>query len=233
MRLICFKHVPFEGPAAVTDWAQARGHKLDCVEVYAGEPIPAPREFDLLFVMGGPMNIYEESKFPWLREEQKAIHRAIEEGKGLVGVCLGAQLIADQLGGPVTRAEKAEIGWFPVKRAKDCPAELPLPEELVAYHWHGDRLAIPPGARHILQSAGCLEQGFLFESRILGLQCHLETNPAALAALIDACRSEITNGPCIQSAARMQAEPLQTYTSMHAVLFELLDHLASNCLRHA
>ena len=151
MRLICLKHVPFEGPAAIADWARSRGHKLDCVDVYAGEPIPAPSELDLLFVMGGPMNIYEESRFPWLREEKKLIHAAIREGKGLVGVCLGAQLIADQLGAPVTRADETEIGWFSVKRRSDCPPDLPLPEELTAYHWHGDRFAIPRGADHILR----------------------------------------------------------------------------------
>lgn len=229
VRLICLKHVPFEGPAAIADWAAARGHKLDCVEVHAGEPVPAPADFDLLVVMGGPMNIYEESRFPWLRTEKKAIRRAMEEGKRLVGVCLGAQLIADQHGSPVTRAEKTEIGWFPVERATDCPAELPLPKELLAYHWHGDRFAIPPGATHVLRSAACREQGFLFEDRILGLQCHLETTPEAMDALITACRSEIKDGAYMQSAARMQAEPAETFAAMHAVLFELLDHLTYTC----
>lgn len=229
VRLICLKHVPFEGPAAIADWAAARGHTLDCVEVHAGEPIPVPADFDLLVVMGGPMNIYEEARFPWLKEEKKLIRCAIEHGKRLFGVCLGAQLIADQLGASVTRAENPEIGWLPIERSEETPVGLPIPEQLTAYHWHGDRFTIPHEATHILKSVACHEQGFLFRDRVLGLQCHLETTPAAMEALVDACRHEITDAPYIQSLTRMRAEPQDTYTRMHGVLFELLDYLTSTC----
>jgi GMP synthase-like glutamine amidotransferase len=179
----------------------------------------------MLLVMGGPMNIHEESRFPWLKEEKQLIRCAIEHGKRLFGVCLGAQLMADQLGASVTRAKETEIGWFPVERSGETPSELPIPEQLIAYHWHGDRFAIPPGATHILKSVACHEQGFLFRDRVLGLQCHLETTPAAMEALIDACGNEITDAPYIQSPTRMRAEPPDTYARMHSVLFELLNSL--------
>ncbi len=225
MRLLCFKHVPFEGPAAFSEWAAQRGHELTSVEVYAGEALPGPEDYDLLLVMGGPMNIYEEAEHPWLAAEKAAIRAAIKTGKYLVGVCLGGQLIADQLGGPVSRGDASEIGWWQVYRQSDCPPGLPLPEELRVYHWHGDCFQLPPGARSLLASEACALQAFLFEDRILGFQCHLETTRESMEALIAACGDEIGSGPFVQDVATMQAEPESTYQRMQGVLFELLDTL--------
>lgn len=228
MHIVCFKHVPFEGPAAIAKWAESRGHTLSCVEVYAGDPLPSHESYDMLVVMGGPMNIYEEDKYPWLAAEKAAIRAAIDSGKYAVGVCLGGQLIADVLGGPVSRGDEVEIGWLPIERTSDCPESVALPDSLRVYHWHGDTLAIPEGAAHIASSEGCSNQAFLFDGRVLGFQCHLETTRESMNALIEACADEITDGRFIQSAETMQAEPDATFEAMQAVLFEMLDQLMSN-----
>lgn len=202
---------------------------MDCVRCFDAPALPTVSAFDMLLVMGGPMNIYETAQHPWLDAEKALIREAIEAGRTVVGVCLGSQLIADQLGSPVYRGILGEIGWWPVARVADCPADLPLPDNLQVYHWHGDTFDLPVGAHHLLESAACHSQGFLYGDRVLGLQCHLEATPASIRALIDACGDELREGPYFQSAARMLSEPATTFQTMHGVLFQLLDHLT----RHA
>ncbi len=228
MRITCFKHVPFEGPAVFADWAETRGHSMDCIEVYAADALPEPEAYDLLLVMGGPMNIYQESLYPWLSMEKSALRAAIAAGKYVVGVCLGAQLIADALGSKVAPGAEKEIGWFPITREADCPAMLNFPESLEVYHWHGDTFKCPEGATRIARSRACANQGFLYQERVLGLQCHLESTPESITALIEACRDEIVEGPYTQSADRMQLEKKSTFDSMHAVLYQLMDRLTTD-----
>jgi GMP synthase (glutamine-hydrolysing) len=228
MDIKCFKHVPFEGPASLARWADSRGHHLECIEVYAADALPAPESYDMLLVMGGPMNIYEEAKYPWLKAEKAAIRAAIDMGKIVVGVCLGGQLIADQLGGTVTRNDEVEIGWLQIERTATCPADLGLPDSLRVYHWHGDHFAIPEGAIHIASSQGCATQGFLYDGRVLGLQCHLESTRDSMDALIEACADEIGEGRFVQDAETMRAEPETTYLRMQSVLFGLLDQITEN-----
>ncbi|CAA6696425.1 MULTISPECIES: type 1 glutamine amidotransferase [unclassified Lentimonas] len=227
MKILCLKHIAFEGPAAFALWAQQRGHELEVVEVYRNPPLPAPQTFDMLLVMGGPMNIYEDNIYPWLTKEKSYIRSAIAAGKHVIGVCLGAQLIAHVLGAPVTAGANKEIGWFPIQPSVDCPTTLPLPEELRVLHWHGDTFAIPQGAHAIAQSDACANQGFLCRDRVLALQCHLEMTPQSLALLIAACSNELVDAPYIQDAATMHAEPEATYEAMQAVLFEMLDALVA------
>jgi GMP synthase (glutamine-hydrolysing) len=227
MKILCLKHVAFEGPAAFALWAQQRGHELEIVEMYRNPPLPAPHTWDMLLVMGGPMNIYEDDAYPWLTKEKSTIRSAIAAGKYVIGICLGAQLIAHVLGAQVTTGEHTEIGWFPIQPSAEAPASLALPDALRVLHWHGDTFDLPQGAHRIAHSEACANQGFLFRDRVLALQCHLEVTPQTLALLIAACSNELVNGPYIQSAEAMHAEPATTYEQMQTVLFELLDALVA------
>ena len=228
MHIACFKHVSFEGPAAIATWAESRGHTIECVEVYTGAELPSLSAYDMLVVMGGPMNIYDEAQHPWLAAEKIAIRAAIDARKPVVGVCLGGQLIADVLGGPVTRGEHTEIGWFDIMRAQNRPEMPSLPNTLRVYHWHGDTFALPPEAQLLASSAGCRNQIYLYRDRVLGFQCHLETTPESMHALIEACADEIGEGRYIQSAEVMRQEPQETFTAMQQVLFQLLDEVAQD-----
>ena len=219
MKILCLKHVSFEGPGAIARWAQQRGHELEIKSVFHPEPLPPIESVDLLLVMGGPMNIYEHEQHPWLVDEKGYIRSAINAGKQVVGICLGAQLIADALGAKVRPGSQKEIGWFPIQLAQ------PKPQSLRVCHWHGDTFELPSGTAHIARSEVCANQGFLYDNRVLGLQCHLESTPESLALLIAACGDELVDGPTIQDAETMLAEPTETYERMHTVLFELLDEL--------
>jgi GMP synthase-like glutamine amidotransferase len=220
--------VPFEGPAAFADWAGSHGHTLDCVELYANQSPPEVNRYDMLLVMGGPMNIYEESKYSWLAAEKAAIRAAIDAGKVVVGICLGAQLLADALGAEVRRGNEVEIGWLPIERTAGCPGEIALPDSLRVYHWHGDTFEIPEGAVHIASSAACTNQGFLYQGRVLGLQCHLETTRESIHALIEACGHEIQDGRYVQDGKTMRTEPDATFEVMQSVLFKLLDRITGH-----
>ncbi len=155
MRIHSFEHVPFEDLAQIGVWAENQGYKLSRTRFYANEQLPALSELDWLVVMGGPMNIYEEDRYPWLAQEKAFIGEAISQGKLVLGICLGAQLIADVLGGPVSRNQYKEIGWLPVSlraAASSSPLFHNFPSEFIAFHWHGDTFAAPSrGSRRCLQ----------------------------------------------------------------------------------
>ncbi|MDP2106444.1 MAG: amidotransferase, partial [Desulfobulbaceae bacterium] len=114
MRIHALQHVVFEGLGSIETWAKNNKAPITYSQMYADANLPSVDDFDFLVVMGGPMNIYEEEQFPWLSAEKLLIKKAIDDGKIVLGVCLGAQLIADTLGAKITRNRYREIGWFPL-----------------------------------------------------------------------------------------------------------------------
>ena len=185
-------------------------------------------DFDWLVVMGGPMNVYEELQYPWLAAEKAFIGRAIESNKMVLGICLGAQLIADVLGAGISANRQKEIGWFPVYRtalADRLPQVAALEDAVECLHWHADRFELPPGAVHVARSDACDNQAFVYGQRVLGLQFHLEVTPEGLQALVQNCKNEITDGPFVQSAESMLANP-QRFQRASRTMNRLLDTMA-------
>lgn len=230
MHIHCIQHVPIEGPAAIADWAAARGHALTAVHPYAGDALPAPGAVEWLLVMGGPMSVHDAAAHPWLAAEQAFLAQAIERGATAIGVCLGAQLLAQALGAPVRRAPFPEIGWLPVELSaagRASPLLAHLPPVITVFQWHGDAFDLPPGAVQLARSAGCEQQAFLWGGRVLGLQFHLESTPESVALLCEHCAGEIVPGPWVQNAARMRAAPAARYRRANAALSGVLDRLAA------
>lgn len=224
MRIHVLQHVFFEGLGSIATWAQDNKISVTYSQLYANDSLPSVDTFDFLAVMGGPMNIYEEAKFPWLAQEKRFIKNAIDQGKIVLGVCLGAQLIADTLGAKVTKNQYREIGWFPLTEIHQSMHGI-IPEAALAMHWHGDTFTIPPGAERLASSAACPNQGFAYKQRVIGLQFHLETTPESLAALIDHSRDEITpDAPYIQSPEEMMSHP-ERFIHINQMMSSLLDHL--------
>jgi GMP synthase-like glutamine amidotransferase len=226
MRLHSLEHEPFEGLANIEVWAKNRGHSISRTLLFNNEELPDIDDFDWLIIMGGSMNIYEEEKYPWLGEEKSFITEAIVSQKIVLGVCLGAQLIADVLGGKVSRNKYREIGWFPVtltKNAKNSPVFNTLPEKFIAFHWHGDTFRIPPGAIKIAESEACSSQAFEL-GRAIGLQFHLDYSVESIEMMFENCAEEIVDGKYIQKPDEIVSQ-INNVQEIKEILNTLLDNM--------
>ncbi len=154
----------------------AHGHSLHQVELDAGEVIPPLQDYDILLVMGGPMDVWEEAAHPWLVDEKTAIRAWVSAGKPYLGMCFGAQLLAEAMGGKVGLMTGApEVGMSQVRQLGAVPLFADLPELLTCFQWHGAEVSeLPPGARLIATSPGCHVQGFAVGNHAYGLQFHAE-----------------------------------------------------------
>lgn len=228
LRIHCFQHVAFEGPAFIKDWAAEKNHAFKTTRFYEKQALPALDELDFLVVMGGPMGVCEESKYPWLVAEKAFIRSCIESGKPVLGICLGAQLMASAMGAPVIPNSLQEIGWFPLQKTEVGKNHTLLDgfsTETSVFHWHGDTFGIPLGAKHLLKSEACVNQAFMLGTNALALQFHLELTVQALQDLIENCRNELlTDAPFIQSATEIlgNAPLLEINNKQLALLMEKL-----------
>lgn len=228
MRIHALQHVVFEGLGHIEQWITTQGHSLRISHLYAGDALPALNEFDRLVIMGGPMNIYEDKRYPWLAAERDFIRRAIDAGKSAVGICLGAQLLADALGSKVYGGQHKEIGWLPIRVTEAGQKSLlwqGLPTDPVVFHWHGDTFEVPAGAVHLATSEGCVSQAFVYDNRILGLQFHLESTPQTVEAILAHCGDELVEAKYIQSAVQIRAADLALFSSINHLLETLLSRL--------
>ncbi len=230
MRIHYLQHVPFEGPANIAGWADRKGHSLSGTHLYNGEAAPAADQFDWLIIMGGPMNIYEEDKYPWLADEKKFIREAIDKDKAVLGICLGAQLITDVLGGRVTQNPEREIGWLPVTfhaEALKSPLFKGFPENPYVFQWHGDTFStLGAGASCIAGSEACGHQAFIYKELVIGFQFHLESSEESIASLMSHCANEMTGGRYVQTEKQIRSGEgfLKTANSL---MYDFLDKLES------
>lgn len=209
MRIHYLQHVPFENPGIILSWAESRKYPVTFTRLYEDQELPAQEDFDWLVIMGGPMNIYEEEKYPWLVREKEFIKAAISKNKIILGLCLGAQLIADVIGGRVIQNQYKEIGWFPVvftKEALALPQFSHLPPNPVVFEWHGDTfIDLPEESILLASNEACKNQAFAYRGRVYGFQFHMENTLQIITDLIENCRDEMVPGLYIQSAVEMLA----------------------------
>jgi GMP synthase-like glutamine amidotransferase len=196
-----FQHVAFEGLGYIEKWALQKGHKLTSTKFYENYVLPRQEDFEWLIIMGGPMGVYDENKFPWLKKEKEFIKSAIEANKTVIGICLGSQLIAEVLGARVYPNAKKEIGWFPVSlttKGKENYLLKEFPDSFTAFHWHGDTFDLPDNSVHLLESKACKHQAFLYKNNVLGLQFHLEITSDSLKEMIKNCKADLVNDTYIE-----------------------------------
>lgn len=257
MRIHIFQHVPFEGLGSIEGWARDHGATMNWTRFH--EPLlDGWREaidiagIDLLIALGGPMSVNDEKALPWLVDEKLFLREAMQKGIPVLGICLGAQLIASALGARGYPCPAKEIGWFPITGGEDAAGHITafpaspeadtqgvadasgprasaktfaFPASTTAFHWHGETFDLPPGATRLASSQGCTNQAFRIGSRIVGLQLHLETIPESMEALIHHCGDEIVAGSFIQSAQEMRGVPPERFDVIHRLMSEVLDDL--------
>jgi GMP synthase-like glutamine amidotransferase len=229
MRAHYLQHVPFEGLGSIEAWLQTAGYEITSTQFYRSANLPKVEEIDLLVVMGGPMSVNDENDHPWLVEEKKLVRNFIESGKPTLGICLGAQLIANAMGGKVFKNSVKEIGWYPVQAIRSLNNTIfKFPEETIVFHWHGETFSLPSHAIQIAESEGCKNQAFQIGNNVIGLQFHLETTPDSAQALIENCRNELVEGKYIQTEQEIMSATQERYNAINSLMVDILEYLHNN-----
>ena len=192
MKAQIVQHIECEGPGYLGDFLHGNGIEYEIARMYKGEQLPDI--FDVLIVLGGPMNVYEEERYPYLKGLNTTIKNFVVAGGHYLGFCLGGQLLAKALGAKVRRNQTKEIGNFEIQLT-DGGVEDPLfkgfDTVFPALEWHGDTFEIPEGALKLVESALCANQAFRFKNAY-GLQFHLEATPEMLAEWVKVYEDELT-----------------------------------------
>ncbi len=178
-RWIVLQHVSWEGPGEIANEACARGIPLVVHRLDLDPCVPAPDDVDALIVMGGPMGVYDTPKYSFLASEVKLIAEVVRRGQPVLGVCLGAQLLAEALGARVYTGPSPEIGFGNVElteEARQDPVFKALPDPLPVFHWHGDTYDLPSGALLLARNSNYEHQAFRYGRSVYGLQFHVEVD---------------------------------------------------------
>lgn len=196
LRIHALFHTDYEDLSFIKQWANNHQHTITYTRSYNKDPLPALDRFDWLIVMGGPMSVHDKDSHPWLIEEKRLIKQSMDNGKTVIGVCLGAQLIAHCLGASVESADVQEIGWLPIQLTKEAQAH-PLLQDLpkqpfTVFHWHGDGFDYPKGAIPLATSKAWPNQGFLYQTPqqkalgnwVMAWQCHFEVTKESIVKMV-------------------------------------------------
>lgn len=184
MRVLIIKNVFTEGPGTIADYLHAEKMPFSLCDLSIGDAVPDPGPFTHLLIMGGPMAVYEMDRYPYLKNEARLIDQAVKANKHVLGVCLGAQMVAHALGARVYAGGRKEIGWYEVaitpEGMKDpLMSSLALDGKSAAqvFQWHGDTFDLPSGAVRLASSELYPNQAFRFSDRVYALQFHIEVTP--------------------------------------------------------
>lgn len=228
MKIHCIRHEPFEGLACIEDWINHNNHELSCTYTYLHQSFPGECTFDLLIIMGGTASIYNSLQESWYLEEKQFIEACISQGRKVLGICLGAQIIASILGSRIYPAKSKEVGWYPVEFNKELDHGMEfLPDWLNTFHWHGDTFDIPQDAVPLASSELTPNQGFTYNNHVFAMQFHPEMTKTGLQKLIRASGRELMEkGKYIQTAEQIMEKDYLTGEN-NALMYEILDYLVN------
>lgn len=224
MKAVILQHVPFEGPGSIAAWLASRSADVRVVRLFEGDPLPAAADVDLVVAMGGPMSVNDDWFHDWLKDEKRFLAECVAQGRAVVGICLGAQLIASALGARVGPNEHSEIGWFDIE-AVEADGAFRFPARATVLHWHGETFSLPDGAKLLASSEACRNQAFQSGERVIGLQFHLETTPDSLADMLEACGDELVPERFVQEEQDILDALPQHAAGNHALMAAVLDHV--------
>jgi GMP synthase (glutamine-hydrolysing) len=223
MNILCITHADFESPGVIETWAGIKGYNFNIVRPYKGDTLIKHTDFDFLIIMGGPQSPIELDKDPYLKDEIALIKQAIQDGKLVLGFCLGAQLIGEALGGRTERSPEKEIGVFPIKlspQGSSDPLLKGLPKDFSVIHWHNDMPGETDDSIVLASSEGCPRQIVKYGPKVYGFQCHLEITRDGIEDLINACPGDLKASRFTQDREQLLS---QDYQSINQLMIYLLE----------
>ncbi len=223
MRIHCLLNAENPGTYFPT-WATSHGHSWECSLVPDAGVFPPASAIDCLVVLGGPMSAWEEEKHPWLSAEKRYIEEFLGVGKPVLGICLGAQILAEIMGAKVYRGPHLEIGWFPIEfapEARDTWLEEILPDRFETFLWHGDTFDLPDGGVRIARSTAYENQGFVW-NQVMALQFHLEVRPEWVRMLVERDADQLIASTYVQSMKTVLSKPESLYRQNNMLIANLL-----------
>jgi len=230
MKVQVLQHVPFEDLGCIATWLAKHNAQTDYIRFYQGQTPPAEDLPDLVIALGGPMSVNDEAEHPWLEDEKRHVRALLSAQVPLLGICLGAQLVASATGQRVYPGPEREIGWFPIYATGniDTADTFSFPATLDAFHWHGETFDLPPGAQHIARSAVCENQAFQLGRRCIGVQFHLETTRQSMLSMLEHCAEDLqTTNRYVQRKDIIEAADDGYYAAVNRVMDQLLDYLVA------
>lgn len=225
-RVHYIQHVPYEGVGYIEKWVKDNDYHLSVTKMYDNYTFPDQADFDMLVIMGGPMGTYQEDKHPWLIDEKRFVRESIDKNKVVIGICLGSQLIANALDAEVYPNKEKEIGWLPISFTdKDSQSLFGSEKQSpVVFQWHGDTFDLPTGAKLLASSEACVNQAFLYQEKVVGLQFHFEATQASCADILNNSSEKLGRGESVQSESYIRANT-QHIPSCNKMLETLLNKL--------
>lgn len=224
LRVHVLQHVASEGVGSMREWFHSKDAVIHTTRVDLNQPLPDLNDIDWLIVMGGPMSVYQEEEHPWLIEEKRFIRAAIDANIRVLGICLGAQLIANAMGAKVYKNTQQEIGWFPIQKTHDIATWLPDTATLLC--WHGDCFDLPEGATSFATSAITSSQGFCLNPRVWALQFHLEAKTGTTDVFFRVTGASLPAGDYVQSLEELACEDHLEHSKQ--TIFGLLNYMFSH-----
>lgn len=221
MNIHVLQHAEWETIGQLNNWFSDKGLNYSTTHLYKGESLPT-NKIDFLIVMGGPMGIFDDEVYPWLKEERKLIKQTISSGAKVLGICLGSQFIADALGAKVFPGKEKEIGFFDINKTitnsitKDCPSKFEV------FHWHGDTFETPKGATNLFNSELTENQGFIFDNRVIALQFHLEVGKKEIECFVKNGIEELSPSTYVQNKKSILNRNFD-FEKSNSYLFNILD----------
>jgi GMP synthase-like glutamine amidotransferase len=226
MEILVFQHHPLEGLGTIKDWLESHQASITYHKFFEDQSIPNIDDYDGLIIMGGPMSVNDEDEHPWITDAVKTIKRAIDSNKKVLGICLGAQLIAKSLGAIVKPNQHREIGLHPISPVKTSNTDVfTFPNPLNVIHWHSQTFDIPLNATHIAQSEACTNQGFQMGKNAIGLQFHLELDKDSLKSLIKEFKDQLIQDQYVHNEGRINSITNEEFEIMQKSLINLLNYL--------
>lgn len=221
-------HADFEKPGVFEEWAKQRNYEFSVCKPYQGQNCLELDSFDFLIILGGPQSPLKIEKFPYLKDEITLIKQAIAKNKIVLGLCLGAQLIAEALGSHTEQSPNKEIGVFPITLTAEGmrdPLFEGFPKNFPVIHWHNDMPGETKNSVLLAISAGCPKQILRYGPSLYGFQCHLEITKAGILELIEACPEDVKTGQFTQNRETLLE---QDYSAINENMKTILDRLIKN-----